>query len=157
MEEAKSQENAKLQIALQDMQQEVKETRAMLIKEQEAAKKAAGKARIIREVPVVDTAMMDKLTAENNKLKVKLSWFAVIFIIIFICLHLTLLGRCNGGGIGCHFLTIYSEHRVLTVKVLDEGFILGIVLNIVIYGGTIMGVRLEEVGLKLHFSSFYLL
>jgi len=82
LEEAKSQENAKLQIALQDMQQEVKETRDMLIKEQEAAKKAAEEAHIIREVPVVDTAMMDKLTDENNKLKVKLTWSAVIFFII---------------------------------------------------------------------------
>lgn len=72
MEEAKSQENAKLQIALRNMQEEVKQTRAMLIKEQEATKKAAEEARIIREVPVVDTAMMDKLSAENNKLKVKL-------------------------------------------------------------------------------------
>ena len=54
----------------------------MLIKEQEAAKKAAEEARIIREVPVVDTAMMDKLTDENNKLKVKLTWSAVIFFII---------------------------------------------------------------------------
>lgn len=73
IEEAKSQENAKLQIALQDMQQEVKVTKAMLIKEQEAAKKAAEEARIIQEVPVVDTALMDKLTAENNKLKVLVS------------------------------------------------------------------------------------
>ncbi|ONK70922.1 uncharacterized protein A4U43_C04F2900 [Asparagus officinalis] len=69
MEEAKSQENAKLQVALRDMQQEVKETRTMLIKEQEAAKKAAEEARIIQEVPVLDTAAMDKLTTENNKLK----------------------------------------------------------------------------------------
>lgn len=73
IEEAKSQENAKLQIALQDMQQEVKVTKAMLIKEQEATKKAAEEARIIQEVPVVDTALMDKLTAENNKLKALVS------------------------------------------------------------------------------------
>lgn len=80
MEEAKSQENAKLQIALRNMQEEVKQTRAMLIKEQEATKKAAEEARIIREVPVVDTAMMDKLSAENNKLKVKLIFYFVAIV-----------------------------------------------------------------------------
>lgn len=80
MEEAKSQENAKLQIALRNMQEEVKQTRAMLIKEQEATKKVAEEARIIREVPVVDTAMMDKLTAENNKLKVKLIFYFVAIV-----------------------------------------------------------------------------
>ncbi|KAJ6810054.1 myosin-6-like [Iris pallida] len=69
MEEAKSQENAKLQSALQDMQQEVKEAKIMLIKEREAAKKATEAAPIIQEVPVVDTALMDKLTSENEKLK----------------------------------------------------------------------------------------
>lgn len=80
MEEAKSQENAKLQIALRNMQEEVKQTRAMLIKEQEATKKVAEEARIIREVPVVDTAMMDKLSAENNKLKVKLIFYFVAIV-----------------------------------------------------------------------------
>ncbi|XP_038979493.1 myosin-6-like isoform X3 [Phoenix dactylifera] len=69
IEEAKMQENAKLQLALQEMQVQFKETRGMLIKEQEAAKKFAEKTSVIREVPVIDTALMDKLTAENKKLK----------------------------------------------------------------------------------------
>ncbi|KAG1354825.1 Myosin-6 [Cocos nucifera] len=73
MEEAKMQENAKLQLALQEMQVQFKETKAMLIKEQEAAKKAAEKASVIREVPVIDTALMDKLAAENKKLKALVS------------------------------------------------------------------------------------
>ncbi|EHA8589917.1 myosin-17 [Cocos nucifera] len=73
MEETKVQENAKLQLALQDMQVQLKETKAMLIKEQEAAKRAAEKAPVVREVPVIDIALMDKLTAENEKLKALVS------------------------------------------------------------------------------------
>ncbi|XP_042449136.1 myosin-6-like [Zingiber officinale] len=73
LEEAKTQENAKLQAALQDMQQQCKETKSMLIKEREAAKKAAEVAPIIKEVPVVDTVQMDKLRDENKKLKALLS------------------------------------------------------------------------------------
>ncbi|KAJ6792577.1 myosin-6-like [Iris pallida] len=69
VEEAKAQENAKFQSALQDMQQEFKEAKTMLIKELEAAKKATEAAPIIREVPVVDTTLMDKLAAENENLK----------------------------------------------------------------------------------------
>lgn len=42
----------------------------MLVKEREASKKAAEAVPVIREVPVVDTALMEKLTTENNKLKV---------------------------------------------------------------------------------------
>jgi len=74
----------------------------------------------------------------------------------FVCPHLTILtplGPCNGGGIGCHFLAIYCN-MVLTEKVLDEGFILVVVLHIVIC------MWLRELGslkFKLHFSSFYLL
>ncbi|XP_042453154.1 myosin-6-like [Zingiber officinale] len=73
LEEAKTQENAKLQAALQDMQQQCKETKSLLIKEREAAKKAAEVAPIIKEVPVVDTVQMDKLRDENKKLKALLS------------------------------------------------------------------------------------
>ncbi|KAM0949717.1 putative myosin ATPase [Dioscorea sansibarensis] len=69
MEETKSQENAKLQSAFQELQLQFKEAKDMLVKEREAGKKAAEAVPVIREVPVVDTALMDKLTAENNKLK----------------------------------------------------------------------------------------
>lgn len=44
----------------------------MLAKEREAAKKAAELVPIIKEVPVVDTTLMDKLRGENEKLKVGL-------------------------------------------------------------------------------------
>ncbi|CAB4321685.1 unnamed protein product [Prunus armeniaca] len=69
LEEAKSQENEKLQSALQDMQVQFKETKAMLEKEREAVRRAEEKVPIIQEVPVVDHAMMEKLTNENEKLK----------------------------------------------------------------------------------------
>lgn len=70
MEEAKTQENAKLQTALQEMQQQFKETKELLVKEREAAKKAADILPVIKEVPVIDTEMMNKLKVENETLKV---------------------------------------------------------------------------------------
>ena len=70
MEEAKTQENAKLQSALQEMQLQFKEAKEMLIKEREAAKKAAEVVPVIQEVPVVDNEMLEKLSEENEKLKV---------------------------------------------------------------------------------------
>ncbi|XP_058101304.1 myosin-6-like [Magnolia sinica] len=73
VEEAKTQENAKLQSALHEMELQFKETKAMLIKEQESAKKAAEQVPVIQEVPVIDTAMMEKLTVENEKLKAMVS------------------------------------------------------------------------------------
>ncbi|OAY34689.1 myosin-6 isoform X2 [Manihot esculenta] len=69
MEEAKTQENAKLQSALQEMQIQFKETKEILIKEREAAKKAKEIVPVIQEVPVVDHEMLDKLKTENEKLK----------------------------------------------------------------------------------------
>lgn len=73
MEETKTQENAKLQAALQEMQQQFKETKSLLVKECEAAKKATEVVPIIKEIPVIDTALMDKLKDENDKLKVRLT------------------------------------------------------------------------------------
>ncbi|KAG6662878.1 myosin-6-like [Carya illinoinensis] len=69
MEEAKTQENAKLQSALQDMQLQFKETKAMLEKEFKVAKRAAEKVPVIQEVSVVDHVMLEKLSSENEKLK----------------------------------------------------------------------------------------
>lgn len=71
LEETKSQENAKLQAALQEVQQQYKETKEMLVQEREAAKKAAEVAPVIKEVPVIDTELMNKLRDENDKLKVR--------------------------------------------------------------------------------------
>lgn len=70
MEEAKTQENEKLKSALQEMQVQFKETKVMFEKEREAARRAEEKVPIIQEVPVVDHVMMEKLTNENEKLKV---------------------------------------------------------------------------------------
>ncbi|XP_031503221.1 myosin-6-like isoform X2 [Nymphaea colorata] len=69
VEEAKAQETAKLQAALQDLQLQVKESKALLLKEREAAKKLSEQAPVIKEVPVVDSAVVEKLTSENEKLK----------------------------------------------------------------------------------------
>ncbi|KAB2096889.1 hypothetical protein ES319_A01G134400v1 [Gossypium barbadense] len=69
LEEAKTQENAKLQSALQDIQLQFKETKELLAKECETAKKAAEVVPIIQEVSVVDPVMLEKLTNENEKLK----------------------------------------------------------------------------------------
>ncbi|GLT41490.1 hypothetical protein SLA2020_155500 [Shorea laevis] len=69
MEEAKTQENAKLQSALEDMQHQFKETKELLRKEHEAAKMAAEVVPVIQEVPVVDHEMLEKLTSENESLK----------------------------------------------------------------------------------------
>ncbi|KAK6785921.1 hypothetical protein RDI58_014446 [Solanum bulbocastanum] len=69
MEEAKTQENAKLQSALQEVQLQFKETKEMLVKECETAKRAAEEVPIMQEVPVVDHEMMNKLSVENEKLK----------------------------------------------------------------------------------------
>lgn len=85
LEEAKTQENAKLQSALQQMQLQFKETKETLMKECEAAKMAAEQIPVIQEVPVVDHSLMDKITAENEKLKVKrldAGFFELLFCVL---------------------------------------------------------------------------
>jgi len=69
MEEAKTQENRKLQQQLQELQLQSKETKDLLKREQEVAKEALEKAALVPEVKV-DTTLIDKLTAENENLKV---------------------------------------------------------------------------------------
>lgn len=70
LEETKTQENAKLQTALQEMQLQFTETKELLVKEREAVKQAAEQVPIIQEVPVIDHEMINKLTTENEQLKV---------------------------------------------------------------------------------------
>lgn len=82
MEEAKTQENTKLQTALHEMQQQFKETKDMLVKERESAKKAAEVVPVIKEVPVVNTELMDKLKVENEKLKVSLFLYLVDLFVL---------------------------------------------------------------------------
>ncbi|XP_042483036.1 myosin-6-like [Macadamia integrifolia] len=69
VEEAKTQENAKLQSTLEEMQLQFKETKIQLLKEREATNKAVEQVPVIKEVPVVDNAMLERLTEENVKLK----------------------------------------------------------------------------------------
>ncbi|KAG6418712.1 hypothetical protein SASPL_120916 [Salvia splendens] len=73
LEEAKTQENTKLQTALKDLQLQFKETKDMLLKEKEVSKRAAEQIPVIQEIPIIDHEMMDKLSAENEKLKALVS------------------------------------------------------------------------------------
>ncbi|XP_047334223.1 myosin-6 [Impatiens glandulifera] len=73
LEEAKTQETAKLQSSLEDMQLKFKETKELLTKEHEMAKKVIEHVPVIQEVPVIDHAAMDKLATENEKLKTLVS------------------------------------------------------------------------------------
>ncbi|CAN6868868.1 unnamed protein product [Brassica oleracea] len=69
VEESKTQENAKLQLALQEVQDQLKETKVSLLKEVEAAKKTAEMVTVVKEVPIVDTELVEKLKSENENLK----------------------------------------------------------------------------------------
>ena len=75
LEEAKTQEIAKLQHSLQAMQSKIDETNVLLVKEREAAKKAIEEAPpVIKETPVFieDTKKVESLRAEVDSLKVTL-------------------------------------------------------------------------------------
>ncbi|XP_051141861.1 myosin-6-like isoform X2 [Andrographis paniculata] len=72
MRESKTHETTKLQNSLEQLQLELKETKDELEKEKLAAKLAVEQVQevpVIKEIPVVDTEMVDKLTFENEKLK----------------------------------------------------------------------------------------
>ncbi|KAG9136116.1 hypothetical protein Leryth_003734 [Lithospermum erythrorhizon] len=69
LDEAKSQENARLQAALEEMKLQFFETKERLIKECEAAKRDAEQHPTIKEVPVIDEELVSKLTSENENLK----------------------------------------------------------------------------------------
>ncbi|KAJ0963649.1 hypothetical protein J5N97_028771 [Dioscorea zingiberensis] len=73
MEEAKTQENAKLQHALKEMELQYSETKVMLLEEREASKKVAEVVPVTHKIPVIDTVMVEKLTVENEKLKALVS------------------------------------------------------------------------------------
>lgn len=94
MEEARAQENQRLQSALQEMQLQFKETKLLLEKEKEATKIAAERAPVIQEIPVVDHALLEKLSSENEKLKVKWLWHGYLCFISRKYLHIdTFCGR----------------------------------------------------------------
>ncbi|VVA99827.1 unnamed protein product [Arabis nemorensis] len=69
VEKSKTQENAKLQLALEEIQLQFKETKASLLKEVEAAKNTVKIVPAVKEVPIVNTELMEKLKNENEKLK----------------------------------------------------------------------------------------
>lgn len=70
LEEAKTQETSKLQAALQEMELQFKETKELLVKEREVAKSIVEHVPVIQEVPIIDSVIVEKLTEENEKLKV---------------------------------------------------------------------------------------
>ncbi|CAA0823245.1 Myosin-12 [Striga hermonthica] len=68
IEEAKGQEIAKLQNAIQNMQTQLQEAQAAIISEREAAKIAIEQAPpVIKKVPVVDNTKVEQLTNQNQK------------------------------------------------------------------------------------------
>ncbi|XP_019425376.1 PREDICTED: myosin-12-like [Lupinus angustifolius] len=72
LEEAKGQEIAKLQNALQEMQNQLDEADAKIILEKEAAKIAIEQAPpVIKEVPVVDNTKLELLTNKNEELEIE--------------------------------------------------------------------------------------
>nr|CAB3492369.1 unnamed protein product [Digitaria exilis] len=68
MEEARTQENKKLQLQLHEMQLQLKDTKDLLKREHETAKEASEKAAAVPEI-LADTARIDELTSEKERLK----------------------------------------------------------------------------------------
>lgn len=90
LEETKAQEIAKLQETLHDMQLQVEEAKALVVKEREAARKAIEEAPpVIKETPVLveDTEKVNSLTDEVEQLKVwcQLNHFCMLCF-LFYCL-----------------------------------------------------------------------
>ncbi|CAN6439793.1 unnamed protein product [Victoria cruziana] len=74
LEEAKAQEIAKLQTSLGEMQVQLDEANAAIIKEREAAKIAIAQAPpVIKEVPVEDNTRIEALTNRNEELENELA------------------------------------------------------------------------------------
>uniref|UniRef100_A0A0A9EJF2 Uncharacterized protein n=1 Tax=Arundo donax TaxID=35708 RepID=A0A0A9EJF2_ARUDO len=74
MEEAKTQENKKLQLKLQELQLQLKDANQLLKREQEASKVASEKADVVPEIHA-DTTLVNELTAENERLKTLMASF----------------------------------------------------------------------------------
>ncbi|KAG9452018.1 hypothetical protein H6P81_004922 [Aristolochia fimbriata] len=74
LEEAKAQEIAKLQSALHEMEGQLEEANAAILREREAAKIAIEQAPpVIKEVPVVDNTKLELLKSHNEELEVELN------------------------------------------------------------------------------------
>ncbi|WVZ61388.1 hypothetical protein U9M48_011271 [Paspalum notatum var. saurae] len=74
MEEAKTQENKKLQLQLQELQMQLKDTKDLLKREHDVAKEASEKAAAVPEI-LVDTTQINELTTENERLKTLVASF----------------------------------------------------------------------------------
>lgn len=68
------------------MQLQFKETKTMLVKDQVAAKIAVENTPVVHEVQVIDTELINKVTAENEHLKVSL--FQAVDLSIFPIMHM---------------------------------------------------------------------
>lgn len=105
MEEEKAQEITKLQDTMREMQIQVDEANARVIKEREEAQKAIEEAPpIIKETPVIvqDTEKVESLTAEVESLKVSaLTWMIMVafapICISFLIIRLHLIRGLSGG------------------------------------------------------------
>ncbi|XXG73765.1 hypothetical protein AAC387_Pa07g2616 [Persea americana] len=74
LEEAKAQEIAKLQSTLHEMQEQLDEAHAAIIREKEAARIAIEQAPpVIKEVPFVDNTKLELLTNRNDELESELN------------------------------------------------------------------------------------
>ena len=82
LEESKTQENRKLQSALEERQLQFQETKELLMKELEAAKRTVEQVPVVHEVPVIDHEMFCKLTAENEELKVRLLKLCMFILLL---------------------------------------------------------------------------
>lgn len=81
LEEARGQEIAKLQNALHEMQGQLDEAHASIIREKEAAKLAIEQApAVIKEVPVVDNTKLQLLRNHNEELEVTSKNSPFVFI-----------------------------------------------------------------------------
>lgn len=69
-----------MQSSLEDIKLQFKEAKELLEKEREAAKQLSEKVPEAREVPVVDQELINKLTAENEQLKVCSSMSHLVII-----------------------------------------------------------------------------
>lgn len=64
------------------MELQFKKTKELLGEEREAAKQVIEHVPVIQEVPVIDNVLMEKLTAENENLKVSCSCYGLVFSVL---------------------------------------------------------------------------
>lgn len=76
LEQVKGQEIAKLQTALQEMQEKLDEAHKTIISEKEAARIVIEQAPMDdNEIPAINNATLELLTSRNKQLEVKKAWY----------------------------------------------------------------------------------